>query len=453
MKRLITSLTALLFATHLLAQNPYEGVFTVEEKGIITTTVYDKDLNVHTYEGDEIVAGVIQTSVHLHADYKHHVDIIPPADFTIHSSFTDVYGRVVMNTVDKKRLEEAFATLQFVTSYNANTHIASRVMRGGKYIYKNYIPAFNYCYEQSFEVKDNPSVYVVANKVKAGQDFKVKAYFNTGYPYNPSDFNKDMKATLRLYALGKDSEGNDTETELVMAQKPLQLYRPDEPDVAAIDILQLNLCDVQPGEYLAKLSSGCTLDGANRDDIYINVCDTLRASARLLKPTFDASVDKVFKVHLKMKYGYPYIQKQENDERPTVHVYIKIVSKHMEEGIEVTDVVDELKTHLADDKYGTQGLDWEGDIDFTELKYQENTPLERTNLEAQVRVEFNGETQYTATLPFVYIPASQTAVRQIERPATIGADAVWYDLQGRRQPDASTLGKGLYLTNGQKIVK
>ena len=420
MKRLITSLTALLFATHLLAQNPYEGVFTVEEKGIITTTVYDKDLNVHTYEGDEIVAGVIQTSVHLHADNKHHVDIIPPADFTIHSSFTDVYGRVVMNTVDKKRLEEAFATLQFVTSYNANTHIASRVMRGGKYIYKNYIPAFNYCYEQSFEVKDNPSVYVVANKVKAGQDFKVKAYFNTGYPYNPSDFNKDMKATLRLYALGKDSEGNDTETELVMAQKPLQLYRPDEPDVAAIDILQLNLCDVQPGEYLAKLSSDCTLDGANRDDIYINVCDTLRASARLLKPTFDASVDKVFKVHLKMNYGYPYIQKQEND---------------------------------ADDKYGTQGLDWEGDIDFTELKYQENTPLERTNLEAQVRVEFNGETQYTATLPFVYIPASQTAVRQIERPATIGADAVWYDLQGRRQPDASTLGKGLYLTNGQKIVK
>ena len=125
----------------------------------------------------------------------------------------------------------------------------------------------------------------------------------------------------------------------------------------------------------------------------------------------------------------------------------------MEEGIEVTDVVDELKTHLADDKYGTQGLDWEGDIDFTELKYQENTPLERTNLEAQVRVEFNGETQYTATLPFVYIPASQTAVRQIERPATIGADAVWYDLQGRRQPDASMLGKGLYLTNGQKIVK
>ena len=107
----------------------------------------------------------------------------------------------------------------------------------------------------------------------------------------------------------------------------------------------------------------------------------------------------------------------------------------------------------ADDKYGTQGLDWEGDIDFTELKYQENTPLERTNLEAQVRVEFNGETQYTATLPFVYIPASQTAVRQIERPATIGADAVWYDLQGRRQPDASMLGKGLYLTNGQKIVK
>ena len=262
-----------------------------------------------------------------------------------------------------------------------------------------------------------------------------------------------MKATLRLFALGKDGEGNDTETELVMAQKPLQLYRPDQPDVAAMDILQLSLCDAPPGEYRAKLSSDCTLDGANRDDLYFSVSDSLRASARLLKPIFDASVDDAFKMHLKMNYGYPYIQKQENEDHPSVYIDTNIVSKRMEDGIEATDVLEELTTHLVDDKYGTEGLNWEGDIDFTELKFTENAPVERTNLEARVRVEFNGQTQYTATLPFVYIPASQTAVRQIDRPTATGADAVWYDLQGRRLPDASTLGKGLYLTNGQKIVK
>ena len=452
MKKLVTCLTALLFAIHLLAQNPYEGIFTVEEKGLQTTIVFDKELNAHAYDGDEIVAGVIQASARLHAD-KPNVAILPPADFTIHSSFTDYYGRVVMNTVDKKKLEEAFATLPFVKSYNANTHIASRVMRGGKYIYQNYIPAFNYIYEKPFVVKDNPAVYVVSKKVNAGEDLQVKAYFNTGYPYNPSDFNKNMKATLRLFALGKDGEGNDTETELVMAQKPLQLYRPDQPDVAAMDILQLSLCEAQPGEYRAKLSSDCTLDGANRDDIYISVCDTLHATARLLKPTFDASVDKVFKVHLKMKYGYPYIQKQESEDHPTVNIYTSIVSKRMEDGMEAADVLEEQTTYLADDKLGTEGLNWEGDIDFSELKYAEKAPVERTNLEARVRVVFNDETQYTATLPFVYIPASQTAVRQIERSTATGADAVWYDLQGRRQSDASTLGKGLYLTNGQKVVK
>ena len=452
MKKLVTGITMVLFATHLLAQNPYEGIISVKEKALQTTFVLGKDLKIYEYKGDDLRAGVVQATVLITGEEGDGVDLILPADSSVQMSFTDVYGRVVMRQ-SRDVMFRIIRKLRYSDQLIEEVSCGGPVKRGGKYIYQNYIPALNYFYEQPFELIDDPSVFISSNKVKVGQDLQVKATFNTGYPYNPSDFNKNMKATLRLYALGKDGEGNDTETELMMAQKPLLLYCPDQPDVAAMDILQLSLCEAQPGEYRAKLSSDCTLDGANRDDIYISVCDTLHSTARLLKPTFDASVDKVFKVHLKMKYGYPYIQKQETDERPTVHVYTTIVSKHMEEGIEVTDVVDELKTHLADDKYGTQGLDWEGDIDFTELKYQENTPLERTNLEAQVRVEFNGETQYTATLPFVYIPASQTAVRQIERPATIGADAVWYDLQGRRQPDASTLGKGIFLTNGQKIVK
>ena len=452
MKTLIVSLTAMLFATHLLAQKPYEGIFTVEQKGLKTISVFDKQLNVRTYEGDEILAGVIQASTTLHAENNDDVDIVPPADFSVHSSFTDVYGRVVMNTVEDN-LKTPFSYLQYADTYNQDGYIASRVMRGGKYIYQNYIPAFDYLYEQPFVVKDDPAVYVVSKSVKAGEDIQVKTYFNTGYPYDPSQYNKDMKATLRLYALGKDSEGKETQTELVMTQKPLQLYRPDQPDVAALDYLQLNFCDAQPGAYLAKLSSDCTLEGANRDDIYILVRDSLRASARLLKPTFDASVDKVFKVHLKMNYGFPYIEKQENDERPTVHVYTRILVKPVDDGTEATDVVYERTTDLADDKYETQGLDWEGDIEISELKDQEKTPVERTNLVAEVKVVFNGNTQYTATLPFVYIPATQTSVRQIERPATTGDDAVWYDLQGRRLPDASALGKGLYLTNGQKIVK
>ena len=422
MKKLVTGITMVLFATHLLAQNPYEGIISVKEKALQTTFVLGKDLKIYEYKGDDLRAGVVQATVLITGEEGDGVDLILPADSSVQMSFTDVYGRVVMRQ-SRDVMFRIIRKLRYSDQLIEEVSCGGPVKRGGKYIYQNYIPALNYFYEQPFELIDDPSVFISSNKVKVGQDLQVKATFNTGYPYNPGDFNKNMKATLRLYALGKDGEGNDTETELMMAQKPLLLYCPDQPDVAAMDILQLSLCEAQPGEYRAKLSSDCTLDGANRDDIYISVCDTLRASARLLKPTFDASVDKVFKVHLKMKYGYPYIQKQENDERPTVHVYIKIVSKHMEEGIEVT------------------------------LKYQENTPLERTNLEAQVRVEFNGETQYTATLPFVYIPASQTAVRQIERPATTGADAVWYDLQGRRQPDASTLGKGIFLTNGQKIVK
>lgn len=52
-----------LFATHLLAQNPYEGIISVKEKALQTTFVLGKDLKIYEYKGDDLRAGVVQATV------------------------------------------------------------------------------------------------------------------------------------------------------------------------------------------------------------------------------------------------------------------------------------------------------------------------------------------------------------------------------------------------------
>lgn len=302
-------------------------------------------------------------------------------------------------------------------------------------------------------MKDDPSVRVKFHDVKVGEDIQVKATYNTGYPYDASQFSNGKQATIRLFRLGKDNEGNAIETEMTMAQKPLQLYRPDQPLVAAIDYLQLNLCEAEPGEYRVKMSSDWTQDGANRDDILIVVSDTLHASARLAKSIYEAGKDNGLKVHVKMKYGYPYIQAQEPDQLPTVRINTVVFANREVDGQQKTDTLVNMTTPIADAALAEKALDWEDDIITPLLEAQEAAPLATEKMQATVNIVFNGKQQFTETIPFTYVPTSATAVKRLERDdAAVNTDT-WYDLQGRSVPDNANISKGIYVKNGKKIIK
>ncbi len=180
-----------LFATHLLAQNPYEGIISVKEKALQTTFVLGKDLKIYEYKGDDLRAGVVQATVLITGEEGDGVDLILPADSSVQMSFTDVYGRVVMRQ-SRDVMFRIIRKLRYSDQLIEEVSCGGPVKRGGKYIYQNYIPALNYFYEQPFELFDDPSVFISSNKVKVGQDLQVKATFNTGYPYNPGDFNKNI---------------------------------------------------------------------------------------------------------------------------------------------------------------------------------------------------------------------------------------------------------------------
>ena len=438
--------------TSLQAQQLYENIIKIEQKGLKTQYVVDGD-NIQEYQGDELRTGQMTATVQFNVDNKDDVDLIAPANKRFEVTITDPYGRIPKHYVDTTVIKQLFDDLKFTDFMTSVTNVGFYLQRGGQYVYRNDIPGLDYLYEQTYEVKDDPSVRVKFHDVKVGEDIQVKATYNTGYPFDASQFSAGKQAAIRLFRLGKDNEGNATETEMAMAQKPLQLYRPDQPLVAAIDYLQLNLCEAEPGEYRVKMSSDWMQEGANRDDILIVVSDTLHASARLAKSIYEAGKDNGLKVHVKMKYGFPYIQAQEPDQLPTVRINTVVFTNREVDGQQKTDTLLNITTPIADAALAEKALDWEDDIITPLLESQEAAPLATTTLQATVNIVFNGKQQFTETIPFTYVPASTTAVKRIEGDdAAVNTDA-WYDLQGRIVPDNANISKGIYLKNGKKIIK
>ena len=268
--KLMACFAMMMGTTSLQAQQLYENIIKIEQKGLKTQYVVDGD-NIQEYQGDELRTGQMTATVQFNVDNKDDVDLIAPANKRFEVTITDPYGRIPKHYVDTTVIKQLFDDLKFTDFMTSVTNVGFYLQRGGQYVYRNDIPGLDYLYEQTYEVKDDPSVRVKFHDVKVGEDIQVKATYNTGYPFDASQFSAGKQAAIRLFRLGKDNEGNATETEMAMAQKPLQLYRPDQPLVAAIDYLQLNLCEAEPGEYRVKMSSDWMQEGANRDDILIVV--------------------------------------------------------------------------------------------------------------------------------------------------------------------------------------
>jgi len=70
---------------------------------------------------------------------------------------------------------------------------------------------------------------------------------------------------------------------------------------------------------------------------------------------------------------------------------------------------------------------------------------------AEVVIFFNDQVQYRTYIPFTYIP-STVGIKSAEATADTGAEAAWYDLQGRTLKSRPA-SKGIYVHNGVKVVR
>lgn len=434
------------------AQDDLKSIVTVTQEGLNTTNLYAEDrtyISYNMYQGEGLHTGMITCNVKLEVDNEKDIEVKEPANPVIEVSLSDPYGRIPFLKGDSSVIIAMVGDLKFTDTYGIKVGFSKDVMRGGQYVYRNYIPCIDYLYEETVEIKDEPTVRMKFGDVKVGNDIEVKAVYNTGYPYDPSQFTGNEKATMRLYALGKDDQGNATETEMMMSQKTLRLYRPDQPLVAAIDALHLTLYDPEPGEYRLKMSSDWTHKNANRDDILIVVKDTLRASVRMAKQNYVAGTDKSVKLHMKMNYGYPYVQVVEPDKNPTVRIKTLVLVPSEVDGVEKTDTLVNMTTPIEDAAWADHPLNWEGDIETPALETQEGAPLAETRMVAEVSVIFNDGEQFKTSVPFAFVPQSTpTAIRSLLDAGS--SDETWYDLQGR--PVTPSTAHGVYIHNHQKVV-
>ena len=432
------------------AQNGGKLNITITQGGKTTRALYGDNnlIDPYTlYEGEELRAGAINVNINMKIDNETDGDVVAPANQLFHISFTDPYGRVPFQEVTDDIISKLFQDLKFVDNTEERHHVIKEICRGGQYVYRNYIPGLDYNYEETVEVKDKPSARVRYESVNVGRNIEVKTYYNTGYPYDVNQFNGSEKATLRLFALGKDDQGNPKETEVVMTEKPLRLYRPDQPLVAAFDSMKLTYCDPEPGQYHLKMESNWTQEGANRDNILITVNDTVRCYAALDKSKYVAGTDKVLKLHMKLNYGYPYVTAEKEGEDPTVLVKTYVLTSNDN----TADTIQTSTHKITNASLADHPLDWENDIDAVlNIEKQEKAPTADSYLYVKVEVIFNGKTQYKKTIPFDYIAkVAPTGVKSITE--NLPANDHWYGIQGTYM-DSKPVQNGVYIHNQKKVI-
>lgn len=285
MKKYLMTLAAVLCCAGLSIQKTQahqsseEVNITFEPKGYETKFLFDRFMFPRVfYTGEDIRAG--------HIGYKYIVTgskssivyegITPPApvipdDPNIYITYADSYGRKKID-MDSNSIPKIYNELVYT---DASSHIKDFglfIPRGGQYVVKTSIPCINYYEEHNLEAKDDPSVRFELDGKKEGSDqLTIDALYNTGYPYDASQFTGNEKAEIHLYELSHDKDGNAIETEVASAEKILRLNRTDEPLVAAIDTLRLTYPNPKVGLYVLKLTSDWDFDQANRKDIFITV--------------------------------------------------------------------------------------------------------------------------------------------------------------------------------------
>ncbi len=441
------------FSQHAWAQGELKDITTVTQKELKTTFLYYEDrmaVSPNPYQGQELHTGAVVTSIILEIHNEQDIQVKEPANPILEFSLSDPYGRVPYLFRNTEKICSAIRELKFYDFATAIFDYGHELPRGGQYVFRTNIPCLDYLYEKTVNIIDEPSVRIKYSEMKVGDDMQIKAFYNTGYPYDPSQFTGNETATMRLFALGKDEQGNPTETEVAMTQKTLRLHRPDQPLVAAIDALQLNYCDPEPGEYQLKMLSDWTHKNANRDNIFFVVKDTLRASAMMQKMNYVAGTDKELNIHMKMNYGYPFISTSEGDENPTVRIKIRVLMPDGNDGEAANKTLLEMTTPITEGVFSDRPFNWEGDMKTPALEKLEDAPLTETSMEAEVTVVFNGDEQFHTTIPFTYVPQSAPAgIRSIPNSESTAADT-WYDLQGR--PVETSTTKGIYIHSQQKVV-
>jgi hypothetical protein len=399
---------------------------------------------IRPYTGSELRAGILVSTVQF--DYANVPFDATIADKSMYVGYTNMYGQVGAEMATPDALAALSTELASVDTGTTRRNNVMSLYRGGRYTFRTSIPGIGYEYTKEVEVIDTPSMRVKGSSIITGKDFDINVIFNTGYPYDLSQLTGLEKAQLTLYAISYDKEGNEIGQEIKSTEQALRLHRTDQPLVAAIDSINMNMEKPRLGLYRMTLLSDWKAVDANTSFI-LSVNDTLRSSAQLDKEKYTA-VDKKAHLTVTADYGYPHITAANEGNKPKFSVELVLADSITEDGVKQLTVLDKYEHAITDDSLAVDDLKESitFDIDLPAISALRKS-AEHVPLTAIAYIKFNDMVKARYHLPlYISTPTG------ISHDLTDGkADSRWYNLQGR-PIDSQQAKHGIYIKDRKKII-
>jgi hypothetical protein len=227
--------------------------------------------------------------------------------------------------------------------------------------------------------------------------------------------------------------------------KALNFAQPTTPNtyMAVCDTIGFKNGNLEPGRYtLAYESNFETAEGRLSATFGFDVTDKLVLKLRCGKSL--PSPDEVVNLNGVCRYGYPYVQPDERYPKPTLRLLYELTYTDTKTyDVEVFDEGELVYTH---DSLAVSPVNQQFTIPFDMSK----VPAAYHNLPLELSVTgYSGSKKLTTHGVTVKIVNDASAIKEMDDRRSRSDNEI-YDLQGRK---VETARKGIYISNGRKIVK
>lgn len=395
------------------------------------------------YSGEELLPGVFASTVNFSVSKADLPADLPKAEKE--EMFIELYdknGHLIHASTDN--MEDEMTKLfnkADETTETVSEPFTQRfpVDRGGDYRIVVNAPFAAYTHTEDFTVKTTPeyALNLPEESSKINRDVEFYAFFTTGYPYQPEQFADNLYARYTL----TNTEG----TVISQQNKALNFAQPTTPNTcrAGCDTIGFTSYELEPGRYtLAYESNFETAEGRLSGTFDFEVTDVLVIKLRCSNS--QPRPDEVINLNGVCRYGYPYIKPDERYPKPTFRLLYELSYTDIDNNI--FEVFDEGELVYTHDSLAVSTINQRFTIPFDMRKVSaayHNLPLELSV------TGYSGSKILTSHGTTVKIVNAASAIKEIDdRRSRIENDI--YDLQGRK---VKTTQKGIYITNGKKVVR
>lgn len=397
----------------------------VKDVKIQTTAVYQDDALVHWNE-EGLHVGVQAMTFTLFNNRDIPRDFEMPENPTYYFNIMDMTGKSIAGQEDD--MTSLFKKIKYTKKFSSLLSSSVTVKRGGEYKVRGGISPDLFTFEKTIVLPEEAGTQISNTTMAVDSLLVPTLYITSGYPYNPTEISGEKYLRWTLVAAA-------TPTEKIADKEEKFELLSELPSLAAIAEINIEIPELQPGEYLLTLLSD--YEPANRI-VKLFVKDILDIDITLDKEEYTLGVDKEIDMHIEMRYGYPYIKVDQETNKPTVNVLVDLLGEKTTEAYSDEAWENSEMSYSGIIKVGLDKLDKE-QIE----EYKGEIPM-------TVTVSFNDATQYSATIDIPFVPDESGIGNLIEENSTIKGKKQ-YSVFGVEVEDTY---RGLVITSdGKKIIK